>query len=83
MILNLGHYFQTALSTVGLLITGLCVISEKQRNIQTFSYMFAVAALFALVTLHVLLGLNCVFRILNYIFLNRNRVSETTFTVNH
>lgn len=69
----------TALSTVGLLITGLCVISEKQRNIQTFSYMFAVAALFALVTLHVLLGLNCVFRILNYIFLNRNRVQLFAF----
>lgn len=67
--------FQTVLSTVGLIVTALCMMSVKQRTLENLGYVIAVAAIFALLMLHLILGVGCLESIIKYVFIYKNRVS--------
>lgn len=67
--------FQTVLSTVGLIVTVLCHLKEKQRTLEVLGKVIGVAALVELVELHLLLGWDCLPKLLYFMFMNQKRVS--------
>ncbi|KAG6461767.1 hypothetical protein O3G_MSEX012845 [Manduca sexta] len=71
----------TVLSTVGLIVTALYHLTDNMRTLQVFSYIFLIAAGYAVVTLHSTLGMNCIVKVLSYIFLDKNRAQLFTFWV--
>lgn len=73
--------FQSILITVALIITALYMLKEEQRNLTTLKYIFGLAFAFILILIHSILGANCLFRILNYVFEDKNRVRTLDFFV--
>ncbi|CAH2230443.1 jg1946 [Pararge aegeria aegeria] len=69
----IGVIVYTILSTVGLIVTALYVLTDSQRTLQTLTYIVVTAAVFVLLMLHNILGADCVATILNYVFVERDR----------
>ncbi|CAH0399541.1 unnamed protein product [Chilo suppressalis] len=63
----------TVLLTVGIIITALCLLKDEQRNIETLGYIIAGSGAVGLFILHCTLGFNCIYHIIQYIFLEGNR----------
>ncbi|XP_026741408.1 dolichol kinase [Trichoplusia ni] len=69
----------TILSSVGIIVTALCLLDENQRNLSVLSYILSVAGTYALMILHVNIGVDCILKLVGYIFLDYNRVRLFTF----
>ncbi|XP_073960072.1 dolichol kinase-like [Choristoneura fumiferana] len=63
----------TVLSTVGLIVTALCHLKQEQRTLVVLGQLIGAAAVLELVELHVLLGGDCLPRLLYFIFMNQKR----------
>ncbi|XP_052758400.1 dolichol kinase [Galleria mellonella] len=69
----------TVLSTVGIIITLLYLLTDEQRNIQNLAKIFGAGAVFALIILHSVLGASFMLKFWNYIFMHENRVQIFCF----
>ncbi|KAJ0175232.1 hypothetical protein K1T71_009373 [Dendrolimus kikuchii] len=69
----------TILTTVALIVTALYMLKEKHRNLSTLAYIVGFAIVFTLLVLHFLLGASCMLRILNYVFMDHNRINLLSF----
>ncbi|XP_013183027.1 dolichol kinase [Amyelois transitella] len=69
----------TMLSTVGLIVTALYLLSDDQRNLQNLGKIFTVALAFAMMILHSIIGVGFLPKIIHYIFLNKNRAQIFAF----
>ncbi|XP_073964363.1 uncharacterized protein [Choristoneura fumiferana] len=63
----------TVLSTVGLIVTALCHLKQEQRTLVVLGQFIGAAAVLELVELHVLLGGDCLPRLLYFIFMNQKK----------
>ncbi|CAH0587955.1 unnamed protein product [Chrysodeixis includens] len=64
----------TLLSTVGIIVTALCLLEDSQRHFSVLTYILSVAGAYAVVMLHVNVGVDCILRLIQYLFLDFNRV---------
>ncbi|KAL4710944.1 hypothetical protein ACJJTC_017909 [Scirpophaga incertulas] len=60
-------------TTLGLIITALYLLTEQQRNIKSLCCILGICTVFALVALHIRLGVNIIYKLLYYIFVENNR----------
>ncbi|CAH0725021.1 unnamed protein product, partial [Brenthis ino] len=75
----IGVIVYTVLSTVGLIVTALYILSDSQRNLNALAYIIGSAVIFVLLMLHSILGSNCLITIFSYIFLKNNRAKIFAF----
>lgn len=68
-------YFQTVLSTVGLIVTALYFMKEDQKTVTNLGYLVLAGSIYALVVLHLFLGALGIQKVWNFIFRDQIRVS--------
>lgn len=61
---------------MGIIVTALCVLEEKQKTLATFYYLLCIAGTYALVILHLKLGFECIILLASYIVLDNEKVSD-------
>ncbi|CAH0757999.1 unnamed protein product [Diatraea saccharalis] len=61
------------LSTVGIFITALCLLKDEQRSLEILGCIVGFCGVYGLLILHIVLGLNCIYNIFHYIFMEGNR----------
>ncbi|XP_053611901.1 dolichol kinase [Plodia interpunctella] len=69
----------TVLSTVGLIVTALYLLTDEQRNLGNLIKILLVGFIFTLMILHSIIGVGFLPKILYYIFFDKNRVQIFTF----
>ncbi|XP_047996285.1 dolichol kinase [Leguminivora glycinivorella] len=69
----------TALSTVGLIVTTLCLLKKESRTLRLFIYIFTAAAAFAVIQLYTLVGLTCIPQLFVFLFMNTTRAKLLAF----
>ncbi|XP_035447529.2 dolichol kinase [Spodoptera frugiperda] len=71
----------TVLSSVGIIVAAICILDDSQKTMAVFVYIISVAATYALMVLHVKLGLDCLVRLAEYVLLDMDRIKLFIFWV--
>ncbi|XP_075979545.1 dolichol kinase [Anticarsia gemmatalis] len=64
----------TILTTVGIIVIALTLMEESERNLKSLSYVVSIAGTYALVMLHMLVGVDCIIKLASYILLDVKKV---------
>ncbi|KOB67935.1 Dolichol kinase [Operophtera brumata] len=72
-------FWDAVLSTVGLIVTAICLMKDESRGLENLVYITAGAATFALIMLHLVLGVDCLPKIITFFLFHQTRARLVTF----